>query len=104
MTNPLQPLLKALFYTAQSGFFRDHPASSGYCNIKCLLTTVAGHFPLQQLFALLANARQQRPYERDLRGCLTAGQFRRPFPAGAERSRLGEALLSLSRKEFVADR
>ena len=38
VTNPLQPLLKALFYTAQSGFFRDHPASSGYCNIKCLLT------------------------------------------------------------------
>ena len=30
--------LKALFYKALSGFFRDHPGSSGYCNKKCLLT------------------------------------------------------------------
>lgn len=30
--------LKALFYMLPSGVFRLPPASSGYCNIKCLLT------------------------------------------------------------------
>lgn len=30
--------LKGLFYKPLSGFFREHPGSSGYCNLKCLLT------------------------------------------------------------------
>jgi len=36
--------LNALFYMAASGVFRLHPASSGYCNIKCPLTR-AGTVP-----------------------------------------------------------
>ena len=33
---------KSLIYKVLSGFFRHPPGSSGYCNIKCLLTVVAG--------------------------------------------------------------
>jgi hypothetical protein len=34
----LKILFNALLNMAPSGIFRVHPVSSGYCNIKCLLT------------------------------------------------------------------
>ncbi|APG47157.1 hypothetical protein PhaeoP97_01742 [Phaeobacter porticola] len=43
--------LENLIFYASSGLIRLPPASSGYCNMKCLLTAVvvavAGHFALQ---------------------------------------------------------